>query len=430
MITLKDFNVRRENIKLSNGCNVTLFKRTNSPVFMMFSLVLGSRFDPVEKEGLAHFFEHMLVAGTKKFPSKDLLASYIEDLGGSIGASTGVDVLSIRMSLGDPRDIEAGISLLSEILFNSLFDEKTIENERKAILRELESDKANPAKTIYEVKRRLLYQDTEVGRSTLGSKESINNINRADLMDLFNNKITASLSGVTVSGDLDIEKLKFLLEKYIPLKKGNGHLFEDSLPVIRNKVFDYEYFNNDSMETLIGFRTQNILHEDDRPLDALVGILTGGRTGTLTKKLRYEKGLVYSVGSRHESTVDFGSTYIKCPISKDNLQEVLGTICLELRRISEKGPVSEELQLVKNRILKSIKIRMQTSEDWTWFHYYQNLFFPNKVWTIEDYLNSFDAVTTEDIRKVAEKYFTKDNWYLAFAGPIDERFIENTKVSL
>lgn len=430
MITLKDFNVKRETTKLSNGCNVTLFKRSKSPVYMIFSIILGSRYDPIGKEGLAHFFEHMLVSGTKKFPSKDLLAGYLEDLGGSVGASTDVDVLKIKISLGDPKDIEAGVSLLSEILFNSLFDEKTIENERKAIFRELESDKANPVKTIYEVKRRLLYQDTDVGRSTLGSTESINNISRTDLLDLFNNKITASLSGITVSGDIDIEKLKSLLEKYLPLKKGTTQFFEDSLPVIRNKVIDYEYFNNDSMETLFGFRTENILHEDDRPLDVLVGILTGGRTGTLKKKLRYEKGLVYSVGSHHESTVNFGSTYIKCPVSKDKLQEVLDTICMELGRISEKGPTSEELTLVKNRMLKSINIHMQTSEDWTWFHYYHNLFFPQRFWTLEDYLSSYENVTIDNIKNVARKYFTKDNWYLAFTGPVDESLIQNIRVSL
>ena len=150
----------------------------------------------------------------------------------------------------------------------------------------------------------------------------------------------------------------------------------------------------------------------------------------MTKKLRYEKGLVYSVSSHHESAVNFGSTYIRCPISKDNLQEVLDTICTELKRISEKGPSQEELQLVKNRFLKSISIRMQTSEDWVWFHYYHNLFYPEKSWVISDYLSSFKNVEVEDVKKVAEKYFTKDNWYLAFAGPVDEGFIENIKVSL
>lgn len=430
MITLKDFNVTRETTTLSNGCNVTLFKRPKSPVYMMFSIILGSRFDPVGKEGLAHFFEHMLVSGTKKFPTKDSLAGYIEDLGGSVGASTGVDVLSIRLSLGDPKDIEAGVSLLSEILSNSIFDDKTIENERSAILRELESAKANPTKTMYEIKRRLLYQGTEVGRSTLGSVETINNINKSDLLDYFNNKITASLSDVTVSGDLDIKKLKSLFEKYLPLQKGTKFLFEENLPKIRDKVADYEYFNNDSMKTLMGFRTENIFHEDSISLDVLSNILTGGRTGSLKKKLRYEKGLVYSVNSHHESSFNFGSIHIDCPISKDKLQEVLDTICLELRRISEKGPTPEELQLVKNRVLKSINIRMQTSENWVWFHYYQNMFFSEKVWTLEDYLSSFDSITIENVRKVAEKYFTKDNWYLAFAGPVDESLIQGISVSL
>ena len=105
MLTLQDFNVKRESFDLSSGAHVVLFNRPKMPVHILVTFIAGSRFDPVGKEGLAHFIEHILLAGTTTYPTKDLLAGFIEDLGGSIGASTGADTLNLNVALGDPADL-------------------------------------------------------------------------------------------------------------------------------------------------------------------------------------------------------------------------------------------------------------------------------------------------------------------------------------
>jgi predicted Zn-dependent peptidase len=430
MVTLEDFNVKRHSFDLSTGTHVVLFNRPKMPIHMLTTFIAGSRFDPIGKEGLAHFFEHMILAGTKKFPTKDMLAGFIEDLGGSVGASTGFDKLDINISLGDAVDTEYGIKLLAEILLNPLFDEKTIEKERGAILRELESYRSNPSRTLGEITRPLVFQNTPIGRSTLGSQESIKSITKEDIVAFHQQVIKGCLATIVIAGDLDSDNLKSLLEKHLLLPKGERPNFENKLPVYRDKTTNYVYFKNESLETRLSFRTPSIMEEDTIALNILGSILAGGRTGVLKKRLRYEKGLVYSVSAVNSSFVDGGMFNITTSVDKLKLQEVLDTICIELKRIANDGPLVEELQLVKNRLIKSIKTPMQTSRSWVETHDYRDLYYPHGTWTVEDYLKGVDSTTIEDIKRVTAKYFIATNWYLALTGAIDDTFIQGIKINL
>jgi predicted Zn-dependent peptidase len=430
MLTLKDFNVTRESFNLPSDAHVVLFNRPKMPVHILIASIAGSRFDPIGKEGLAHFVEHMLLAGTKTYPTKDLLAGYMENLGGSIGASTGSDQLNIHISLGDPNDTTLAIKLVSDVLLNALFDKTTIEKERGAILRELESEKANPRRMLGEITNSLVYQNTNVGRSILGSAETINSITREDLLGFYKDMTKGSLLTIIVAGDLTKEDLQNILESNLALPKGNRPQLGTELPIYRDKVTDYLFFNNESLETCLSFRTSNIIHEDTKALNILGSILAGGRTGVLTKRLRYERGLVYSVGAGNDASFDGGDFGVSTSIDKNTLQEVLDIICSEIKRMSDKGPTEDELCLVKNRLIKSIRTSMQTSGSWVGGHAYRDLYYPNDIWTIEDYLKNIEYVTVGDVKRVAKKYLTTDNWYLSLTGAVDDDFIQNIKINL
>lgn len=430
MFKLIDFGIDKENFNIKNGLRITSFYKKNAPIFLSTSFMCGSRNDPKGKEGLAHFMEHLLTSGTKKFPTKDLLAAYVEDLGGTFGASTGIDTVKVWVYLGEPNDLEQGVELMSEILLNSIFDDKTIENERKAILRELEKKKASPSKMLGELERELVFQNTPIGKSILGTTESINNITKEDILNFYKKYIRSDLACITVSGDADKNKLSELLEQKLNLPISENVEKNQEPSVTRVKSTGFIFFDNNSLETSLLFRTAGIKNNDSRALAVLAGILSGGRTGVLKKRLRYELGLVYSVSSGNVSMADYGYFSVSCPISKDSIQSVLNIICDELKRISENGPTNEELNLTKNRLIKSTKIYMQTSEGWVKFHEYRNLYIPEENWTLEDYIESIEKLTAEDISRVAKKYFTNDNWYLAMTGPADEKLADNIDIKL
>lgn len=419
--TFEDFSVTRHELTLSNGVKVVLFERPKAPISMEILFLSGSQFDPEGKEGISHFTEHMTVAGTKKFPTKDRLAIFIENLGGGFRASTGLGVFKISLDVVEPEDFKQAVSLLNEMLNESLFDPKTIETERGSILRELSSKESAPGKYIWELSRNLFFQGSLCSRSTLGSKETIESITKDDLLRFYNDMLTSGRAVIVVSGGISIDSVVKILESSLTLRKSEKFRSSGLLPVIRDRsVLTKVYTTNDLINIDFGFRVCEGYHEDSIPMIFLGQILGGGRASRLTKKLRYEKGYVYYVDAGYNGSIDSGVFDIDTEVSKNNIQEVFNIITEELNNLVDKGVSEEELKLVKNRSIKSKKGTMQTSSSWISFHAYDELFENPKKTTLPEYLARVNSLTAEDVNRVCKKYLNKESWYLAMCGDIKE----------
>jgi len=425
MLTLDDFGVKREQVILSNGSKLIFFEKPKTPVSIRATFISGSRFDPIGKDGTAHFLEHMIVAGSKRFPSKDKLANYIEQYGGVFSASTSIDTIDLKAVIGDPNDLKYIFEIFHEMLLESLFDENTIEKERGSILRELSNKKSDPSSMIWEVYRRLFFQNTEVGRSTLGSEKNIEAISKKDIVEFRNDQFLSGKLLFTASGGAEFNRLKENFENSLILPKSERISFLNDLPLIREKVISIEpYPGITEAHIIYGFRSPRVLHPDEAALNVIAQILGGGRASTLSKKLRYEKGLVYSVSALSMSMADCGAWVIKTATSKDKVNEVIGIITDEIKRVMTDGLTDEEIIFAKNKIIKSKLMQMQTSSDWVAFHGYYSFFDESDTWTIEDYLKEIELVTPEKTKEVANKYFGQDKWFLGICGDVKEESID------
>ena len=121
---------------------------------------------------------------------------------------------------------------------------------------------------------------------------------------------------------------------------------------------------------------------------------------------------------------DSGSWVVKTSTSKDKLREVLDTICDELKRVFDNGLTSEEVKFAQDKIEKSQRMEMQTSDSWVRFHGLRELLGGGKIWTLTDYSSEIRAVTPEATREVARKYFGPDKWYLSICGDVEESEIK------
>lgn len=422
---LEDFGVERQETTLSNGVKLVLYKRMGMPVYIRASFFAGSRFDEIGKEGTAHFLEHMLTAGTRRFPAKDKLATYIEQYGGAFGASTSGDTIGVNVSVSDSRDIGRAAEMLREMLLESLFNERVFKTERNSILKELGGVKSNPDSIIRELWQKLSFQDTVLGRSILGSEQSIKSISKSDILDLYQNRIVSGVKVFVASGGTDLSYLKEEIEgKISSLKSGSVPVFDDLSILRKNSVAVEVYGNTDQVHLLFGFRCVPVSHSDVPVLDILSEAFGRGRASILQRKLRYEKGLVYGVSVWQRTFVDSGSWKVKTSTSKHKVGEVLAIIIDELKRVSEKGLSGDELKFVQDKMAKSKPMEMQTSESWVGFHGFRELFSGSSVWTLSDYVSEIRAVTPEMTRNVAQKYFGRDKWYLAVCGDIKENEIK------
>ncbi|HSX39503.1 MAG TPA: pitrilysin family protein [Candidatus Saccharimonadales bacterium] len=420
MLTLADFNVERKETFLSSGTRFVHFYRPNMPLSIDLVAMAGSKYNAEGKEGTAHFLEHILTAGTKDFPTKDKLAEFIEDLGGSMSASTGPHNLSLKVAVGDPNDAASAIKLLSEELLNSLFADKAVESERSVILKELGTKKSNPVRILADISRSLLYQKTDIGRSNLGSDESIKSITKDDLLEFYKLNFNSNRIAIISSGGADFESMVELCEKNLLLPNGPKPDYRKEIPILRDKLISIEKFTqNDTVNISFDFRSAFGFDKDVNALIIMAMIIGGGRASTLNKRLRYDKGLVYSVKAGAASTIDAGSFGVFTSTSKIHVQEVLNIICDEIKRLSIVGITQEELNFAKNKIIKSKRMSLQTSESWVDWHTAHTLY-DESSWTIEDYLKEINSVTIDDTKRVASKYLNENNWYLSMTGDIEE----------
>lgn len=417
MRTLQDFNVHLQEAFLDNGVQVVLYRRPAAPIHIRALFFSGSRFDTPGKEGLSHFTEHMVVAGSKRFPSKDGLASFIEATGGQFSAFTSAETLVVNVEIAGSDELGSAITVLQAMLSEATFTSKVVENERGSILKEIGDRESDPRMYLWELWSPLVYGLSDMGHSVLGSRESVRRITRDDLWDFYKTMLVANRMVYVVSGDIEMEKLVAGLSN-VSIPSGASLLLPD-VPVNREVKFAYKHYTGDQVHLMLSFRTASHYHEDAVALGVLASIIGGGRASVLARKLRYEKGLVYGVQAAQYGRSNSGVWFIKTSTSKENLQELLDVVCAELERIQRGGITSDELQFTQSRLINSRRRDMQTSEAWVNSHEaFSGLLMSQSYRTLVDWMQAVRNVTLEDLARVGARYFVPDSWYLAMCGEV------------
>ncbi len=414
MRLLPKFGVELHEAKLKNGANVFLFRRKGMPVNLRASFFAGARFDAIP--GTAHFLEHMLAAGTKRFPAKNLIAEHIQKVGGEFGASTGSNFLNFNIEIPESADLDVGMEVVSECLTNSLFDEKTLENERGAIFSEIKSKKSNPGAYIWEVQKRLSLQGTDMGRSVLGTVEDVGKITKDDLLNHYKKFIHSGRLCFIASGDVTIETLT---EKLGSINFETGEKFEmgERLPIIKDKLLDVEQYPGvEHLEISLACRTETQNYEEYCALMILSNILGRGRGSRLTTRLRYENGLVYGVATSVYDEIDWGRIDINLSCDRKNFEKAKELIFAEFEKLKKENITAEEFTSAKSRISKGIIRFYQTSVSWVDSHGYELMFFPSAPHIVDDYIQTTNRLSLSDVKKVIDKYLLKENFYTAICG--------------
>lgn len=424
MFSLKDFGVKKEVGLLENGTRVVLFKRSGAPISTAVAFNSGSRFDPIGKEGLAHFTEHMLFKKNERFKSETEMAEYLEEIGGHLNAGTGNEEIIFYADISDRADYGRVVTVVSEVFNNMEIESEVFENERNVILKEIADGKANPRRYVHDLADILLFQGTDMGRSGIGSLETVSSIKEEDIMDFYRKLLNPSRMTIVVSGDIELKELVSEYNKgmsFPSIEREPQPEFQ-SLPLTREKNTLIENYNDtNNNQIVIGFRTCSMFSGDRIPLRVLSTICGAGFTCSLFKKLREENGLVYSVHVGSHVCTDSGAWVVVTSTPKESLQKLFDLVCEEFNRIYDGGITDAELHLAKDKYLKSKKQSMQTSGSWVSFHTTDELLDPRKAMSLDEYMNRINKVTLEDLKRVGKKYFGRGLWYLAMCGDATEK---------
>ncbi|MBI3984050.1 insulinase family protein [Candidatus Microgenomates bacterium] len=409
------FGTRKHLIEVG-GIRTVLFQRPG-PITIYAAFNSGSRDDPVGQEGLVHYLEHMVVAGTKKFPTKDKMAIFIEKFGGGFGAFTPKEELGIRLSVSESQDLPVAFELLGEMLMHSLYTEQAINNEREAVLGEIGDWDANPKLKMYDLRSALFFQGSAMGRSGVGRADQVKKMTRANLRTYAQRVFVKERLLLVVAGDVKPEAITMELGK-LSLPSGKLPVKVATVNKRLQPVIVWEP-SVKQIHLTLGFRTVVMGEEEETAaLGVIRNILGGGRASTLSRILRVERGLVYSVSADSFQYSDAGYWTVQTTADSSKIQAVIDGITEEFRRVYEGKLTQDELDFVQAKITKSARVNMQTSDDWVDYHFQRLLHVGDFEWDITRHLNQVTKVTLSDLKQVGRKYFKPGTWYLGMIGDI------------
>jgi predicted Zn-dependent peptidase len=351
-----------------------------------------------EVSGVSHFIEHMMFKGTKNRTAKQI-AEDVDKIGGVFNAFTGKEATCYYIKTLS-SNICRGAEILLDMLTGSKFDQEEMDRERQVICEEIKMVKDTPDDDVYDTISELVAGGNPLGRSILGTPESLAGIDRSRLVDYRDQMYARDSIVVAVAGNFDEEAIEAIFEDRLtslrdkkPKKEIQLKPYQQSFNV---KVRDIE-------QTHICLATPGIALDDPRyyAFVLLNSIFGGSMSSRLFQNIREQKGLAYSVCSMNLFSSYWGFFSIYAGVSPEKAEEALDAIHYELDTLRESGVTEEELAMAKEQ-MKSSYIFGLESVNSRMFSIGKNKLLLNRVYAEEEVLSSFDRVTREDIREVAE----------------------------
>lgn len=351
-----------------------------------------------EVSGVSHFIEHMMFKGTKNRTAKQI-AEDVDKIGGVFNAFTGKEATCYYIKTLS-SNICKGAEILLDMLTGSKFDQEEMDRERQVICEEIKMVKDTPDDDVYDTISELVAGGNPLGRSILGTPESLAGIDRSRLVDYRDQMYARDSIVVAVAGNFDEEAIEAIFEDRLtslrdkkPKKEIQLKPYQQSFNV---KVRDIE-------QTHICLATPGVALDDPRyyAFVLLNSIFGGSMSSHLFQNIREQKGLAYSVCSMNLFSSYWGFFSIYAGVSPEKAEEALDAIHYELDTLRESGVTEEELAMAKEQ-MKSSYIFGLESVNSRMFSIGKNKLLLDRVYAEEEVLSSFDRVTREDIREVAE----------------------------
>lgn len=351
-----------------------------------------------EVSGVSHFIEHMMFKGTKNRTAKQI-AEDVDKIGGVFNAFTGKEATCYYIKTLS-SNICRGAEILLDMLTGSKFDQEEMDRERQVICEEIKMVKDTPDDDVYDTISELVAGGNPLGRSILGTPESLAGIDRSRLVDYRDQMYARDSIVVAVAGNFDEEAIEAIFEDRLtslrdkkPKKEIQLKPYQQSFNV---KVRDIE-------QTHICLATPGVALDDPRyyAFVLLNSIFGGSMSSRLFQNIREQKGLAYSVCSMNLFSSYWGFFSIYAGVSPEKAEEALDAIHYELDTLRESGVTEEELAMAKEQ-MKSSYIFGLESVNSRMFSIGKNKLLLDRVYAEEEVLSSFDRVTREDIREVAE----------------------------
>jgi predicted Zn-dependent peptidase len=382
-------------------------------------LAAGSRYETRETNGIAHFAEHMFFKGTERRPNAKTIGTEIDGIGGEFNAFTGKEYTGYYVKCAaEFRD--NALDVLVDMLRNSKFESEEIDREKGVIVEEMNMYYDTPRDFIGGVYDELLYGDQPLGWDIIGRKETVRGATREMFLDYLDAWYTPPRMVVGVAGQVGADLLP-KLESLLGDMSGNGSDAPTPAQVERTPEPRIRVLRKDSDQAnvCVGVPSYPLDHPDRYALVLLGTVLGTGMSSRLFLEVRERRGLAYYVFAHNSSYTDAGTLFAQGGVDLKRAEEAVKVIADEFRKLAAE-PVGEE-ELEKARALAKGRFVLQTeSPNGLILFGLRREVLEGAAIEPEELLAGLDAVTAEDVLRVAQDVIGGSGLRMALIGPFDE----------
>ena len=403
---------------LDNGLRVLTADLPHAQsVAVVVMLAAGSRYEESEASGIAHFSEHMFFKGTERRPSAKEIAGAIDAIGGEFNAFTAKENTTYYVKCAaEHRDV--ALDVLVDMLRNSRFPEEEIEREKGVIVEEMNMYYDTPRDFIGGVYEQLLWGDQPLGWDIIGRKETIRDATRDTFMGYLDRWYKPSRIVVGIAGRIGDDALERVQELLGDLTDADTGEPEAAAAQANGRVAVHTK-QSEQAHVSLGVHSIPLDHPDRYALQLLATALGGGMSSRLFSEVRERRGLAYYVYGLNHSYTDAGTLYAQAGVDIARIDDAVATIPRELRKIAAEPIGADELEKARSFAKGRFVLQLESPQGLMMFGLRKEVL-EQRLPDPDDVLRGLDAVTQDDVARVATDLIDPDRLRLAVIGPFDD----------
>ena len=344
--------------ELKNGLKVIVIENKRAPVVaQMIWYNFGSGVEENGKSGLAHFMEHLMFKGTKKFPDS-YYSNFISRIGGSENAFTSYDYTAYYQVF--PKyELEKIMQMESDRMINLTLSKENVEIEKKVILEErFQRVESDPSAKLDESMRTVLFPNHYYGRPIIGWKHEIENLSFDDVIEFYKKYYVPNNATLVLSGDVDFERVKKLTKKYFgKRRKGNALIYENVVdPNIETSVtveMKHSTVKQNIWKKFYRVNSYKNSIKDSLALEIGLRILASGSSSILYENLVNKQKKFSAIGGYYQGlTRGEGSVYFYAIPNEDLVLDNIDIIInKEIDQILNEGISKKRFEIEKKKFV-------------------------------------------------------------------------------
>ena len=387
-------------------------------------VMIGSRDEQPDENGISHFIEHLLFKGTEKRTAFDI-AKEIDSVGGTLNAFTGREFTCFYAKVID-HNLPLAIDLLSDIFLNSVMDLKDVEKERMVILQEIKMVEDTPDDYVHDLFNRVCWGDHPLGFPIYGNSELVQSFQRDQLYRFFKENYPPDRIIVCAAGNLEHQEVVDLIDETF------GKIPKSNKTRTRNKpdpISTTNVWKRDLEQVHFCLGTKGLQYNHSLRFASYVlnTILGGGMSSRLFQEIRENRGLAYSVYSYLPTYIDAGLVVVYAGTNEGAFQEVIDLVLKEFKRLKNEPLKHEELETAKEQLKGNLLLSLESSDNLMTRLAKNEIYFKSYL-PVATILKGIDEVKEETVQRLAGDIFDERFFCLTVLGPMNGNYLDKIRL--